>query len=113
MSSSLPPFLHTVPSSYRPIASPSPSLAVTPAANFALGKFKHITDGDDPLTVVQNPTSDLVRKRTVGILDMGGGSLQIAFEITKENQWKAIQAEPKAKDFIAEFNLGNVAGLRH
>ena len=79
-------------------------------ANYALGKFKHITDGDDPLTVVQNPSSeDLVRKRTVGILDMGGGSMQIAFEITKEKQWKDIQAEPAANQLIAEFNLGNLA----
>ncbi|XP_077417544.1 ectonucleoside triphosphate diphosphohydrolase 4 isoform X2 [Vanacampus margaritifer] len=69
--------------------------------NFVLGKFNHAHNGD-AVVEVNVPGSDqqeaLVRKRTAGVLDMGGVSTQIAFEVPK--------TEEMAKNLLAEFNLG-------
>lgn len=50
--------------------------------NFELGRFDHShdTQGSPGLN---NSVSNVPRKRTVGSLDMGGGSAQIAFEVAK------------------------------
>ncbi|XP_020636005.3 ectonucleoside triphosphate diphosphohydrolase 4 isoform X3 [Pogona vitticeps] len=70
--------------------------------NFVLGRFEHTEDEDDALVEVHIPGSEnkeaIVRKRTVGILDMGGVSTQIAYEVPK--------TEEVAKNLLAEFNLG-------
>ncbi|XP_061134299.1 ectonucleoside triphosphate diphosphohydrolase 4 isoform X2 [Syngnathus typhle] len=70
--------------------------------NFVLGKFNHAHSDDDAVVEVNIPGSDhqeaLVRKRTAGVLDMGGVSTQIAFEVPK--------SEEVAKNLLAEFNLG-------
>ncbi|KAM9312873.1 ectonucleoside triphosphate diphosphohydrolase 4 [Gastrophryne carolinensis] len=70
--------------------------------NFVLGRFDHLEDEDEALIEVNVPGSEnkeaLVRKRTVGILDMGGVSTQIAYEVPK--------SEEMAKNLLAEFNLG-------
>ncbi|XP_003228948.2 ectonucleoside triphosphate diphosphohydrolase 4 isoform X2 [Anolis carolinensis] len=70
--------------------------------NFVLGRFEHTDDEDDALVEVHIPGSEnkeaVVRKRTVGILDMGGVSTQIAYEVPK--------TEEVAKNLLAEFNLG-------
>ncbi|KAM9822840.1 ectonucleoside triphosphate diphosphohydrolase 4 isoform 2-T3 [Syngnathus typhle] len=70
--------------------------------NFVLGKFNHAHNDDDAVVEVNIPGSDhqeaLVRKRTAGVLDMGGVSTQIAFEVPK--------SEEVAKNLLAEFNLG-------
>ncbi|KAM4676975.1 ectonucleoside triphosphate diphosphohydrolase 4 isoform 2-T3 [Discoglossus pictus] len=69
--------------------------------NFVLGRFDHIDDEDEAAVEVNLPGSDkdaIMRKRTAGILDMGGVSTQIAYEVPK--------SEEIAKNLLAEFNLG-------
>ncbi|TRZ06372.1 hypothetical protein HGM15179_020735 [Zosterops borbonicus] len=70
--------------------------------NFVLGRFEHTDDEDEAVVEVQIPGNEhhepVFRKRTVGILDMGGVSTQIAYEVP--------QSEEVAKNLLAEFNLG-------
>ncbi|XP_070993267.1 ectonucleoside triphosphate diphosphohydrolase 4-like [Oncorhynchus clarkii lewisi] len=70
--------------------------------NFVLGKFNHVDSERDAVVEVQVPGGDqqeaLVRTRTTGVLDMGGVSTQIAYEVPK--------TEEVAKNLLAEFNLG-------
>ncbi|XP_008573507.1 PREDICTED: ectonucleoside triphosphate diphosphohydrolase 4 [Galeopterus variegatus] len=70
--------------------------------NFVLGRFEHIEDDDEAVVEVNIPGSEsseaIIRKRTAGILDMGGVSTQIAYEVPK--------TEEVAKNLLAEFNLG-------
>ncbi|KAG8441041.1 hypothetical protein GDO86_006687 [Hymenochirus boettgeri] len=69
--------------------------------NFVLGRFDHNEDEDNTLVEVNLPGGDkeaILRKRTAGILDMGGVSTQIAYEVPK--------SEEVAKNLLAEFNLG-------
>ncbi|XP_051923367.1 ectonucleoside triphosphate diphosphohydrolase 4 isoform X2 [Hippocampus zosterae] len=78
--------------------------------NFVLGKFQHAHNDGDAVVEVNVPGSDqqaaLVRKRTAGVLDMGGVSTQIAFEVPKSVSFASPQQEEVAKNLLAEFNLG-------
>ncbi|XP_063167660.1 ectonucleoside triphosphate diphosphohydrolase 4 isoform X1 [Candoia aspera] len=78
--------------------------------NFVLGKFEHMDEEDDAVVEVHVPDSEskeeVVRKRTVGILDMGGVSTQIAYEVPKTVSFASSQQEEVAKNLLAEFNLG-------
>ncbi|XP_059508977.1 ectonucleoside triphosphate diphosphohydrolase 4-like isoform X2 [Stegostoma tigrinum] len=78
--------------------------------NFVLGRFDHIEDDDDArvaVTVSSNPNQGpVIRKRTVGILDMGGASVQIAYEVTNPVSFVSPEQEEAAKGLLAEFNLG-------
>uniref|UniRef100_A0A8C7UMP3 nucleoside-triphosphate phosphatase n=1 Tax=Oncorhynchus mykiss TaxID=8022 RepID=A0A8C7UMP3_ONCMY len=65
--------------------------------NFVLGKFNHV-DSDQQ--------EALVRTRTTGVLDMGGVSTQIAYEVPKTVSFASPQQEEVAKNLLAEFNLG-------
>uniref|UniRef100_A0A8C7GQ86 nucleoside-triphosphate phosphatase n=1 Tax=Oncorhynchus kisutch TaxID=8019 RepID=A0A8C7GQ86_ONCKI len=67
--------------------------------NFVLGKFNHVDSGGDQQEA-------LVRTRTAGVLDMGGVSTQIAYEVPKTVSFASPQQEEVAKNLLAEFNLG-------
>uniref|UniRef100_A0A3Q3XCT1 nucleoside-triphosphate phosphatase n=1 Tax=Mola mola TaxID=94237 RepID=A0A3Q3XCT1_MOLML len=60
--------------------------------NFVLGRFDHADEGD--------------RRRTVGIIDMGGASMQIAYEVPSAITFSSPQEEEVGKSVLAEFNLG-------
>uniref|UniRef100_A0A1A8FGP0 nucleoside-triphosphate phosphatase n=2 Tax=Nothobranchius korthausae TaxID=1143690 RepID=A0A1A8FGP0_9TELE len=78
--------------------------------NFVLGRFNHVHDDEDAVVEVHVPGNDqqvaLRRKRTAGVLDMGGVSTQIAYEVPKTVSFASPQQEEVAKNLLAEFNLG-------
>ncbi|XP_038600072.1 ectonucleoside triphosphate diphosphohydrolase 7 isoform X2 [Tachyglossus aculeatus] len=70
--------------------------------NFVLGRFDHEDEGDE--VVPQGESAG--RRRTVGVLDMGGASLQIAYEVPTSASVLPPDQEEAAKNLLAEFNLG-------
>lgn len=76
--------------------------------NYLMGRFDHTLE-KAPLTNVQYDSKQMKRMSTISMLEMGGASVQIAFEITstkQADQLKAAIPESAFKQSVVELNLG-------
>lgn len=82
------------------------------SVNYLLGRFEHSVSPKS-LVAINLGNGITTRPRTVGMLEMGGASVQIAFEITSKYELDEIMRRRDAKskedlkEVVAQFNLGS------
>ncbi|KAI2811846.1 Ectonucleoside triphosphate diphosphohydrolase 4 [Blomia tropicalis] len=76
--------------------------------NYLKDRFDH-TFNKAPLIEVENDKTRLKRMNTISMIEMGGASTQIAFEITTNEQYNQLKSafnDESFKSMVSEFNLG-------
>lgn len=93
---------HFPPTNVEVISGKQEGIYLWIAINYLLGNFDHSFQNEGKLKLATNSSN--WRKPTVGMLEMGGASLQIAYEVTDEHYYNEIQETIKSN--LVEFNLG-------
>lgn len=77
--------------------------------NYLMGRFDHTLEKAPLVNVEFDKQNHLKRMSTISMLEMGGASVQISFEVTTEKQYQELKSrfpEETFKKMITEFNLG-------
>ena len=77
--------------------------------NYLMGRFDHTLAKAPLVDVEMKDQRRLKRMNTISMMEMGGASTQIAFEITSTEQYNALREVfhgDSFKDMVSEFNLG-------
>ncbi|CAG2103898.1 unnamed protein product [Medioppia subpectinata] len=78
------------------------------AINYLMGRFDHSIE-TGPITTIEFNQHRIRRAQTISMLEMGGASVQIAFEITSNTQFQSLQNKHSSQELnalVSEFNLG-------